>query len=347
MEGFDYRGLMAQASKPRRRARGAIEVLPSGSLRVRVYTGIDPLTKKEHYLVQTVPAGPGAAREAEKVRTRLLSQIDERRSPRTRATLNQLLDRWLDVVELEPTTRKGYVSKLDKHVRPVLGKLSLAKLDAETLESFYALLRKCSARCGGRSFVEHRKAGEHTCTAVCRPHVCRGLSASSVRQIHWVLSGALARAVRWRWIAVNPATAAEPPSLPHPDPRPPTPAEAAAIITEAWTDPDWGTLVWLAMTTGARRGELCALRWEHVDLAAGVLTLRRSGYVDAAGEFVEKETKTHQQRRVALTQRPLRCLGTTVRESRHGSLSSASTRSRAGTCSRRRSMGRLPSSRTR
>jgi len=123
---------MAQASKPRRRARGAIEVLPSGSLRVRVYTGIDPLTKKEHYLVQTVPAGPGAAREAEKVRTRLLSQIDERRSPRTRATLNQLLDRWLDVVELEPTTRKGYVSKLDKHVRPVLGKLSLAKLDAET-----------------------------------------------------------------------------------------------------------------------------------------------------------------------------------------------------------------------
>ena len=26
-------------------------------------------------------------------------------------------------------------------------------------------------------------------------------------------------------------------------------------------DPDWGMLVWLTMTTGARRGELCALRW--------------------------------------------------------------------------------------
>ncbi len=54
------------------------------------------------------------------------------------------------------------------------------------------------------------------------------------------------------------------------------------------------------MTTGARRGELCALRWHHLDLAAGVLTLRRSAYLDENGELREKDTKTHQQRRVAL-----------------------------------------------
>lgn len=70
---------MATASGPRKRARGEIETLPSGSLRVRVYAGIDPVSKKKHYLVETVPAGPGAAKEAEKVRTRLLSQVDERR----------------------------------------------------------------------------------------------------------------------------------------------------------------------------------------------------------------------------------------------------------------------------
>jgi hypothetical protein len=29
--------------------------------------------------------------------------------------------------------------------------------------------------------------------------------------------------------------------------------------------------VWLAMVTGTRRGELCALRWKHLDLSAGVL----------------------------------------------------------------------------
>jgi hypothetical protein len=68
---------MATASKRRRRARGEIETLPSGSLRVRVYAGIDPLSKKKHYLVETIPAGPKAVKEAEQARTRLLNQVDE------------------------------------------------------------------------------------------------------------------------------------------------------------------------------------------------------------------------------------------------------------------------------
>jgi len=45
-----------------KRQRGEIETLPSGSLRVRVYAGIDPVTKKKHYLTETVQAGPTAPR---------------------------------------------------------------------------------------------------------------------------------------------------------------------------------------------------------------------------------------------------------------------------------------------
>jgi integrase len=67
-----------------------------------VYAGTDPVTRKRHYLVETIPAGRGAEREAEKARSRLLAQADERRNRPTRATLDQLFDRWLDVVELEP-----------------------------------------------------------------------------------------------------------------------------------------------------------------------------------------------------------------------------------------------------
>jgi integrase len=40
---------------------------------VSVYAGIDPVLKKRHYLVETVPAGPSAVRDAERVRTRLLN----------------------------------------------------------------------------------------------------------------------------------------------------------------------------------------------------------------------------------------------------------------------------------
>src|SRR5690349_18114340 len=131
---------MAATQKRAARSRGEIETLPSGSLRVRVYAGLDPVSKKRHYLVDVVPAGPGAAKEAEKVRTRFLNQVDERRNPRTKATVNQLIDRWLEVAELERTTRTGYLRKINKHVRPVLGDIQVGRLEAETLESFYALL---------------------------------------------------------------------------------------------------------------------------------------------------------------------------------------------------------------
>ena len=61
----------------------------------------------------------------------------------------------------------------------------------------------------------------------------------------------------------------------------------------------WGVLVWLAMTTGARRGELCALRWKDVDLDRAVLNVR-SAIAQEGSQTWEKDTKTHQQRRIAL-----------------------------------------------
>jgi integrase len=274
---------MTRSNGPRKRQRGSIHTLPSGALRVRVYTGFDPVSKRRHYLTETVPPGPDAAREAEKVRTRLLNQVDERRNPRTRATVNQLLDRWLEVLDVEPSTRRGYVRKINRHVRPVLGGLGVGQVDEEVLESFYAVLRRCRARCGGRKFVEHRTQRKHKCDERCRPHSCRGLAPSSIRQIHWILSGALSRAVRWKWIAVNPAAEADKPALPHPDPQPPSAEEAARIVNAAWAaDPDWGAFVWLAMVTGARRAELCALRWHQVALKLVCLGCGRESPIDGA-----------------------------------------------------------------
>ena len=160
---------MTRAASPRKRQRGTIDALPSGALRVRVYAGIDPLTKRRYDLVEIIPTGPGAPLEAEKARTRLLNQVDERRNPRTRATVSQLLDRWLDVLDVEPSTRLGYASKIEKHIRPLLGSMQVARLDAELLETFYAQLRKCRDHCGGRRYVQHRTSREHECDSRCRP----------------------------------------------------------------------------------------------------------------------------------------------------------------------------------
>lgn len=58
------------------RKRGRIDTLPSGSMRVRVFAGYDPVTEKRFDLTETVPARSTARetrREAEKVRTKLLN----------------------------------------------------------------------------------------------------------------------------------------------------------------------------------------------------------------------------------------------------------------------------------
>jgi integrase len=316
-----YRAAMARSSTPQKRQRGHIERLRSGALRVKVFAGHDPVSKRKIYLTETVPPGPRAAREAEKVRTRLLGQVDEKRNPRTRATVNQLLDRWLTVVDVESETLRGYQTKIRKHIRPLVGSMSLTKLDVETLDSFYAELRRCRDHCDGKPQVQHRTRGEHrcdehrgercspvdpancrACRRACKPHVCKGLSDSTVRQVHWILSGALDRAVVWKWISVNPAEHASKPALPHPDPHPPSADEAARLAEAAWAqDPAWGAFVWTMMTTGARRGEICALRWSHLDLDKGVASIRHAIYVDPeTRELREKDTKTHQQRRVVL-----------------------------------------------
>jgi integrase len=324
---------MASPAKRRQRQRGSIDQLPSGALRVRVHAGRDPISKRRLDLVEIVPPGPTAAKEAEQVRTRLLNEVDEKRNPRTRATVGQLIDKWLKVLKVEPTTRQGYEGKIRKHIRPLLGELPLTRLDVEVLDSFYAELRRCGEHCDGRPYIAHRTSHPHrcdehkaapcapanpgecpACKRACKPHVCKGLSDSTVRQVHWIVSGALDRAVVWKWISVNPAEHADKPALPHPEPEPPSAQDAARLVERAWASgPDWGAFVWTKMTTGARRGEMCGLRWWHLELADALMVIKRTVYVDNAGHLQEKDTKTHQQRRVVLDAETVEVL----REHRH------------------------------
>ncbi|WP_460516068.1 GntR family transcriptional regulator [Flindersiella endophytica] len=281
---------------------------------------MDPLTGRRLYLRETVPAGPTCSTDAEKVRTTLLAQVDERRNPRTRATVNQLIDRYLEVWDVEDETRRSDLGRINKHIRPLLGKLPLTKVEAETLEGFYALLAKCRDHCGGRKHLQHRTPRSHVCDEhkerpcrpldpacrsykrMCKAHVCVGLKNSSIRKIHSILSGAFVAAVRWKWISLNPADHARQPGLPHPNPDPPRAEEAALLVNETFKrDRGWGRFIWSKMRLGSRRGEMCALRRSRYERGTKVLVVRSAIYKDLdTGELKEKDTKTHQQRRVLL-----------------------------------------------
>lgn len=275
-----------------------------------VYAGIDPVTKRQRYLRETARTH----KEAERALTRLLSQVDEQRTPNTSATVGYLLDRWLELAQLELTTRDTYQAYIRRHVRPALGGVPLRKLTVDVLDRFYLQLARHGGRCPRcmsrvAKGLPPLRAGERyapkpgaQATAVHEPDCARGLplAAATVRQVHSILRRALDQAVRWGWITRNPASLASPPRVTPRDVRPPRPEEVAALINAAWArDPDFGALLWVGMTTGARRGELCALRWPHVDVEARELLIERN-LVQRGRQRKEKDTKTHQARRIAL-----------------------------------------------
>jgi hypothetical protein len=86
---------------PAQALAGSTETLPSGALRVRLYAGVGPLAGKRHDLIEVIPVGKDAGRLAEQARARLLTQLDEKRSPHTKATVRQVMERHLEMLQIE------------------------------------------------------------------------------------------------------------------------------------------------------------------------------------------------------------------------------------------------------
>ncbi len=243
---------------------------------VRVYAGVDPVTGKPHRISRQVD---GSRRKAEREETRLKAQVMDGRHRGARAkTLTELVDTYLDWREhndkpIGPRTIQGYRALANARIKPSLGKLRLPQVDPPALDRFYTALRKSGSL---------RKRGEP-------------LSASRLRDVHAVISGALALAARYGWIPFNPATLVRPPA-PRSVKRPmPTKAQArAALQAAAGKDPELYLFLRLEATTGLRPGEVCALWWRDFDLDAGELLVGHN-VVHAKGlpgGYVRKRTKS-------------------------------------------------------
>ncbi|NNN04212.1 MAG: site-specific integrase [Acidimicrobiaceae bacterium] len=174
---------------------------------------------------------------------------------------------------LYSTTARGYQVMISRHITPALGSISIWDLSVTDLDRFYYALATRD-----------------------------GLSDSTIRQIHSVIHQALDLATRRDWIPRNRAALATIPKLPRTRVSPPTLEQVQRLIKEATSkDPSFGTFLELAATTGARRGELCALRWSQVDFESGTLTIDTT--IAELGGLIEKDRSPHACRRITLDSR--------------------------------------------
>src|SRR6266540_2185157 len=174
-------------------------------------------------------------------------------------------------------------------INPRLGRVEVAKLRASTLDGFYADLRAHGGRCqvcwarlrrglpalrdGERYDAFRRPGAVHAGDCVAG----RPLSPATIRRTHGVLSAALALARRWELVDRNPARDASPPKVRRPEVRPPAPGQVARLLAAALeADFEWAVWLRLDAVTGARRGEVCAIRRHKLDLASGELRMDRA-----------------------------------------------------------------------
>lgn len=237
---------------------------------LRVSAGRDPVTKRYRYVSRSIV---GTKKQAEAALAVLLTDVSTGTGGHkgADATVGELVEQWLDLRRetLSVTTWEAYCAKARYRLIPALGEIPVRKLAVRDIDDFYRSLRR-----------------DHD------------LAASTVRQIHNILSGSLDQAVRWGWRTDNPAKMATLPPQRQGDVRPPTPAEVLHAIDMA--DEEFATFLRVAVAVGSRRGEVSALRWSAVDLDRGELKIVRAIVEDADGVLHEKDTKTHQARRVAL-----------------------------------------------
>lgn len=255
--------------------RGHLQQRGADSWRCKVFLGRSPDGKKR-YLERTVR---GTRREAEQELARLVVEAGDGRWGATAPmTTRELLDRWLRLKEttVEAATFENYRWIAERYLVPVLGDRKVASIRTLELDDLYVQLRVSGGEDG------------------------KSLSARTVQLCHTVLRQSLDQARKWGVIARNPAREATPPTSAKVEVSPPSAEQVPDLLAAAFEDdPDFGVYLWLLATTGCRRGEGCALRWKDVAWDSRELVISRSIAI-VKRTVVEKSTKTHQTRRLAL-----------------------------------------------
>jgi integrase len=177
-------------------------------------------------------------------------------------TLESYLNEWIESykVNVAPSTYKRYKELMATAIR-YIGKVELLKLTPLNIQTFYSKL-----------LTEGK------------------LSNATIVKIHRTLSLALKQAVGWNMINNNPCANIKPPKIIKKEMTVWSEDELKSFLYQSRNEHLYLHIA-LAAGTGMRLGEICALKWDCVDLKKGEIIVKRS--IRRIGkELIVKEPKT-------------------------------------------------------
>jgi integrase len=202
-----------------------------------IYEGRDPVTGKERRSWH--PAGTDRA-EAERLAATETARVDAVRSLTFGAYLT---NQWLPAkkLHLATSTYRGYERNVHRHILPALGRVGIRRLRYQQIEALYDRLLE--------------------------PDEGKGLASKTVYEIHLLIKGALADALRRGLVTRNVAVVARAPkqrSLQRTEGTSLTEDELRQLMRTA-AGHRLFPLYWLTAMTGMRRNEVLGLRWPDID----------------------------------------------------------------------------------
>ncbi len=215
------------------------------------FTYTDPRTGARKRCRQSLGTRDG--REARKLEAHLrveLETMPTEEETKQDASFSGFAAYWLDLhvkVNLKPSTYRSYEQTLRVHLVPFFGDTNLREITVERVEAYKAA-----------------KSSTH--------------SAKTVNNHLGILGKLFADAVKWEYADRNPAHEVQPLRLPPQDGFNFWEPEQSSAFLEAVKEkrPEWHPFFLCALHTGMRLGELCALRWQELDLDKGQIHVKRS-----------------------------------------------------------------------
>ena len=229
---------------PRRKrgsGEGSIYKLKDGRWRAAVSVGW-----KDGKRIRKTFTGKTRYAVAEQMKVALRSQQQGLPIAPERQTVGQFLDAWVEDSarpSVRPKTYIFYESIVRLHLKPVLGKIPLQKLEPQHIQRL--MNKKLES----------------------------GLSPRMLRHIHRTLATALQVAERHDRVPRNVATLTDPPKAPRPEVKFFTMEQARRFLA-AIKPHRLCALYAVSLALGLRLGEALGLRWADIDQETGRLTVR-------------------------------------------------------------------------
>ena len=271
-------------AKRGKRGEGSVHLRKDGRWKGRYVIGRDekgfPITK--NVLAKTKAE---CAAKLEQLRESLQEPVTDQAKPGI--PLGDWLNLWYQgykKANLRPNTQMTYERRIYQHIIPALGDIQLDKLSIGDIQKFYTNLKT-----GGR-LLRTELYGE-------------GLSDQTIRGIHTTLHAALDKAVEEKLIVRNPSDGCKLPSAKPREMKVLTPEEIQRLLIQAKEDGCYELLL-LELSTGLRRGEICALKWDDLNFKTGALKVERQVH-RVKGELVVSQPKTKASNRSVVLPAPV------------------------------------------